>query len=116
VKLRLRHNSIRLRLTRSDVDQFQRSGRVEDLVEFPQASLVFSLESSSGAKVIQASFVEGHLAVLVPSEQGQAWVTKAEVGMEGMFQGLSILIEKDWPCLHRGLTEDEDTFARPLAD
>jgi hypothetical protein len=113
VKLRLRHNSVRLRLTRSDVDQFQRFGRVKDLVEFPQASLVFSLESSGDAEVIQASFVDGHLAILVPPEQGHAWVANGEVGMEGVFQGLSILIEKDWPCLHRGVTEDEDTFSRP---
>src|SRR5271165_1377378 len=100
MKLRLRHNSIRLRLTRSEVDQFQRSGRVQETVEFPQAPLVFSLKSSSDVQTVSASFVDGHLSVAVPLEQGRAWANTEEVGIEAVFQGLSILIEKDWPCLH----------------
>jgi HSP20 family molecular chaperone IbpA len=113
MKLRLRHNSIRLRLTRSEVNQFQHSGLVQETVEFPRASLVFSLESSRDAETISASFADGRLSVAVPRQQGSAWATTEEVGMEAEFQGLSILIEKDWPCLHPSATKDEDTFARP---
>ena len=113
MKLRLRHNSIRLRLTRSEVDQFQRSGQVQETLDFPQTPLVFSLESSPDAETISASFLGGRLSVAVPLAQGRAWATTEEVGFEGVFKGLSILIEKDWPCLHPSATEDADTFARP---
>jgi HSP20 family molecular chaperone IbpA len=113
MKLRLRHNSIRLRLTRSEVDRLQGSGLVEESVDFPQSRFVFSLESGSDVREISASFVDGRLSVTVPSEQCHAWATTEEVGIDAQFQGLSILIEKDWPCLHPSATEDADTFARP---
>ncbi len=113
MKLRLRHNSIRLRLTRSDVDRLQRSGQVRETVEFPHKPLVFSLESSRDAETISASFVDGCLSVTVPLEQSRAWASTEEVGIEAEYQGLSILIEKDWPCLHPSAREDADTFARP---
>ncbi|MGA7409956.1 MAG: hypothetical protein WBW33_05685 [Bryobacteraceae bacterium] len=113
MKLRLRHNSIRLRLTRSEVDRLQQSGRVQETVQFPQTPFVFSLESASDAEAVSASFVDGHLSVAVPQELCRAWATTEEVGIDAEFQGLSILIEKDWPCLHPSATEDADTFARP---
>ena len=113
MKLRLRHNSIRLRLTRSEVDRLQRSGQVQETVEFPQTPLIFALESSRDVETVSASFVDGRLSVAVPLEQSRAWATTEEVGLEAEFQGLSILIEKDWPCLHPSATEDADTFARP---
>jgi hypothetical protein len=113
MKLRLRHNSIRLRLTRSEVDRLQHSGHVQETVEFPQTPFIFSLEAASNAERVSASFVEGRLSVAVPREQCRAWASTEEVGIDAEFQGLSILIEKDWPCLHPSATEDADTFARP---
>lgn len=113
MKLRLRHNSIRLRLTRSEVDRLQHSGRVQEIVEFPQTPFVFTLESSRDVNTVSASFADGHIAVTIPLDRGRAWATTEEVGIEADFQGLSILIEKDWPCLHPSATEDADTFARP---
>ncbi len=113
MKLRLRHNSIRLRLTRSEVDRLQHSGQVQETVEFPKTPFVFSLESASDVETISASFADGRLSVSVPLEQSRAWAATEEVGIEAEFQGLSILIEKDWPCLHPSATEDADTFARP---
>jgi hypothetical protein len=113
MKLRMRHNSVRLRLTRSDVDQLQRAGRIQETVEFPQTPLIFSLEVSQDVNDIRAAFVDGRMTVTIPLEQGRVWATSEEVGMEGEFQGLSLLIEKDWPCLHQTTAENDDTFARP---
>lgn len=113
MKLRLRHNSIRLRLTRSEVDRLQHSGQVQERVEFPQAPFIFSLESARAVEAVSASFIDGRLSVFVPQEQCRAWATTEEVGIDAEFRGLTILIEKDWPCLHPSATEDADTFARP---
>ena len=113
MKLRMRHNSIRLRLTRSDVDRLQGAGWVEETVEFPQMPLIFKLEVSSDVDAFRASFVDGRVTVTIPLEQGRHWALTEEVGMVADFQGLSLLIEKDWPCLHQTEGENEDTFPRP---
>ncbi len=113
MKLRMRHNSIRLRLSRIDVDQIQSAGWVEETVEFPQAPLMFKLEVSRDVDAAQASFIDGRVIVTVPLEQGRRWAASEEVGIEAEFQGLSLLIEKDWPCLHQTEGDNEDTFARP---
>jgi hypothetical protein len=113
MKLRLRHNSIRLRLTRSEVDRLQDCGQVQETVEFPQTQFIFSLESANDVDKVSASLIDGRLSVSVPQEHCRAWATTEEVGIDAEFRGLTILIEKDWPCLHPSATEDADTFARP---
>jgi hypothetical protein len=111
MKLRLANNSVRLRLTRSEVDQFLDTGLAEEAVDFPNTPLVFMLHSSSDCRSMQATFVNGWITVTVPDAAGKTWAGSDQVGMEGSHHGVSILIEKDWQCLHAA--GDEDAFPRP---
>lgn len=115
MKLRLRHNSLRLRVGRSEVASFLESGIVEDSVEFPSMPLVYILHSSDECKEIQASFMNGWVTVSVPKEQGRDWAAGDLVGMQNKYRGISIVIEKDWECtrpLEEG-EEDENADAYP---
>ncbi|MEQ1764007.1 MAG: hypothetical protein ABL984_12795, partial [Pyrinomonadaceae bacterium] len=49
MKLRIRGNSVRLRLTQSEVDQLSRTGKISESVEFGVASPGFSYQLSSTA-------------------------------------------------------------------
>lgn len=116
MKLRLRHNSIRMRLSRSELESFKESGLAEDSVEFPSTPLVYILNSSDECKEIQASFNNGWITVNVPAAMGRKWAESDQVGIENKYRGISILIEKDWACLERRPGDEEentDTFPRP---
>lgn len=121
MKLRLRDNSIRMRLTRSEVQKAGAGGEVTATVPFPRgARLDYVLESSSAATVPSARLSGFALIVSVPESQLVRWANSDEVSIAavqaiGDDQTLSILVEKDFACLAPREGEDEsDMFAHPL--
>lgn len=119
MKLRIRGNSVRLRLSRSEVEAFARDGRVEDSARFgPGASLSYALERSSGGAV--SARLEGvGVVVSIPGEMAATWCESEQVGIEGEHpcgegESLKILVEKDFTCLKTRSGEDEsDAFPNP---
>ena len=120
MKLRIHGNSLRLRLTQSEVAQFSKTGFVEDSVQFtPGVSFAYTLESSSSIRAPQVSFQNGWLKFQVPAAVGVEWFTTDRVGISGdqpleSGRHLSILIEKDFQCLHGDLERDPDAYPNPI--
>ena len=119
MKLRLSGNSLRLRLNQGEVAQFSKTGYVEETVHFgPGVSLAYVLESSTRIDVPRAHYRNGELRIQIPAAAGQDWVTTDRVDVSGQQsleggQQLSILIEKDFQCLHDG-EQDADAYPHPL--
>lgn len=110
MKLRIRGNSIRLRLLKSEVANLRGTGVVADSTEFPGGSkLTYRIAWEPEAASVSASFVNDVLSVHVPKAELLAWAEDEEkVGIEAEADGLSILIEKDFVCLTR--TDDPDNL------
>jgi hypothetical protein len=120
MKLRIQGNSLRLRLSQSEVAQFSKTGFVEDGVQFaPGANFAYTLESSSNIPAVQASYQNGWLRIQVPAAAGIEWFTTDRVGLSAeqpleSGKHLSILIEKDFQCLHGDVDRDPDAYPNPL--
>ena len=124
MKLRIRGNSIRLRLTKTEIVQFADTGRVEETVEFglSQTALSYQLYTTSDAETIRAKFEDNCLYILVPKPDAENWINSEKVGIEagqplGDNKYLRLLLEKDFACLTDRTDEDEtDAFPNPLAN
>ena len=122
MKLRIQGNSLRLRLSQSEVSQFSKTGFVEDSIQFgPGTAFAYALESMSSLASPQALFSNGWLRIQVPGAEATDWARSDRVGMEGdqpleSGKRLSILIEKDFQCLHGGEARDPDAFPNPLEE
>ena len=115
MKLRFHNNTLRLRLSQSDVAELEETGMVECRITFtPQQSLVYSV-AACPVPEISATINENRVNVLVPRVLAKRWIHSSEVGIEGASPSLNILIEKDFQCLHRESPEDTDSFPNPLA-
>jgi uncharacterized protein DUF7009 len=120
MKLRMQGNSLRLRLNQQDVAQFSKTGYVEEGIDFGGgAALSYVLESSSKIETPHAIFRGGQLRIQMPASAGHDWVTTDRVGVSGEQtlaggKQLSILIEKDFQCIHRDEAEP-DGYPNPLA-
>jgi hypothetical protein len=120
MKLRIRGSSLRLRLTRTEVERLAGAeGSVEDTVRFaPATSLTYRVRRAE-THAACASFDGATVDVLVPSATVIAWASSDQVGFEaeqsvGDGPPLRILVEKDWTCLTaRTGEEDVDTFPNP---
>jgi len=123
VKLRLLDDSIRLRLSRSDVVAASDQGLVEGQTRFPGgASFTFALEALARGAA-HASYAADRLVVGLPAEDIAAWASddaavslQAEVPLADGGR-LKLLVEKDFQCLTGNPDEDQsDLYTNPEAD
>jgi hypothetical protein len=127
MKLRMRGDSIRLRLTQGEVTALVEKGLVEEHVTFgPGVSLTYAIatDSKTGSKV-EAILEKGtptRVVIRAPEPLVHAWAKDPkEVGFEaaqdvGAAEGktLRILVEKDFACLVERPHEDNaDAFPNP---
>lgn len=113
MKLRISGNSVRLRLKPSEVAEIETAGYVEERVEFaPDSFLVYSLRASTSSTVPTASYTDGRLEVRIPQAMAHQWASSSEVAIEAQQDVLSILIEKDFRCVHKDASES-DVYPNP---
>jgi len=123
MKLRIRGNTLRLRLSQAEVEQLERTGRVEDATGFgPGRRLVYALQASGTATQLSAHYEKDTITVLVPETLAGTWIGTDQVSLEGeqptgTDDTLAVLVEKDFKCLHReGDAADADAFPHPRAN
>lgn len=122
MKLRIRDNSIRLRLTRTEVDVVRERGILRASLAFPSGqSLEYVLESSPASVAPTAEFEGGRVLIRLPESAVLEWAGSEQVGIVGEQPvdnevTLKILVEKDFACLSPREDEDEaDMFEHPEA-
>ncbi len=120
MKLRIRDNSIRLRLTRGEVDALGKDGPVAARTAFPGGrSFEYRVESSPASVRPEAFLSDSGITVRVPQKSARAWATGDEISLAGDVpldggECLRILVEKDFACLVARDGEDEsDMFVHP---
>jgi hypothetical protein len=123
MKLRIKGNSLRLRVARSEVEKLLRRERLEESIQFaaqPDAKLTYALEQTSSVSAPTVRYTEGEVTVFLPSGLADAWCSSNTVGISehvslGAFGTLELLIEKDFACLDRSDDDNQDTFENPHA-
>lgn len=120
MKLRILDNSIRLRLTRTEVETVSSEGLVRGRVHFNGANFFeYVFESSPATVAPEARISNNVMTVRVPNADVQEWAESEQVSISAeqlLDDGnqLKILIEKDFACLAPRDGEDEsDMFPHP---
>ncbi len=121
MKLRIRGDSVRLRLSQSETVELAEAGAVTDSVGFSAGDrLEYGLEIGDVSAPV-ASFDRAGIRVKLPVDAVRKWLEPQEVTISaeqalGAGGVLSILIEKDFACLApREGEEDSDAFPNPQA-
>lgn len=120
MKLRILDNSVRLRLSQSEVQQLKVEQQVTASVHFPgQQALSYRVIHQNKLETISLSYDNQQITLAVPSAKIIAWADSDQITIkaenelpEG--QVLRILLEKDFKCLTTRAHEDEsDMFPHP---
>ena len=122
MKLRIRDNSVRLRLTQGEVDDLRDNGVVSARTAFPGGrDFRYEVESSPASVKPGAFLSDSKVTVRLPESAVRAWANSDQVSIAGEQQHkngekLVILVEKDFQCLAPREGEDEsDMFPHPQA-
>ena len=84
VKLRIRDNSVRLRLTRGEVDALRTDGIVSARTLFPGGrEFGYSVESSPAVVSPGAFFSDNTITVRLPETTVLAWATTEQISIVG---------------------------------
>jgi hypothetical protein len=122
MKLRIKGDSIRLRLTQGEVQQLADRGEVEERTRFGAGrELIYRLKRDAGAKVLNAVSIGTEIEVRVPAAMASEWCSTNLEGLaatQAIAPGaqLRIAVEKDYACLTVREGEDEsDNYPHPAA-
>ena len=121
MKLRVRGNSIRLRLTQTEVARIAAGEPVEERTVFAaDARFAYRFETDATLDAPVARYRDGTMCIAWPKEDAVAWATSERVGLAASCAipdgALQLAVEKDFACLApRAGGEDIDTFPHPRA-
>lgn len=115
MKLRITHNSIRIRIQKSELTALMQKEVIEDHVNFPGGNrLQFSL-AKSPIEDVKVDLNGPHVLVQISSAIATAWAESDQVSIEKYIslenaETLHLLVEKDFPCADRPDEDKSETF------
>lgn len=121
MKIRILGNSIRLRLSQTEVKEILETGRVQQTIRFGTSArqqLHYALQKAD-IPIINATYNDDEICVQIPRKMADDWASSNEVSLETHVpideeETLRILVEKDFQCIDARKGEDEsDLFPNP---
>lgn len=114
MKIRIKDNSIRFRLTQSEVAELDKNGIISSYTEFPNQTFTYAIERTK-EDAFSAAFSENRMVLRMPAPMVHEWVSSDRVGFDGQSGKIKILIEKDFVCLDNTLEDQSDNYPNPNA-
>jgi hypothetical protein len=112
MKIRIKGNSLRYRLSKSDVERFCSVGYIEEITDFGSQQLIYALQRG-GHDGLEATFDNNKITVTMPATMASEWDQTDRVGFDGQDNKLTLLIEKDFQCLDNVVEDQSDNYPHP---
>lgn len=112
MKIRIKDNSVRFRLTQSEVALLGKTGLVSCTTEFMNRPFIYKIESTED-KEMSVSFIENQIVLKMPQAQVKEWVSTDRVGFDGQSGLVKVLIEKDFVCIDNSAEDQSDNYPNP---
>lgn len=118
MKIRIQGNSIRIRLSKSEVDKLVNEGIVEEKTSFGNTSFGYCLKKSDGITALTASYKNDRITMEVPASLLLDWPVNQVVGFDANMrisetETLYLLVEKDFKCLDNTTEDQSDNYENP---
>jgi hypothetical protein len=119
MKLRIHDDTIRLRLTQSEVSRIAAGLGVESVCRFPDRAVLTYALVVADTSAIAARLCDGRVEVTLPRNDATRWATSNNVALQRDARdngGLQILVEKDFACIEpRDGDDAADLYPNPKA-
>jgi hypothetical protein len=114
MKIRIKGNSLRYRLTKSDVARFSIEGYIEESIDFGNLALTYALQKNN-LNNLSVIFENNKITLFMPEYMVKEWTRTGKVGFEYAENGMFLLLEKDFKCLDNVAEDQSDNYPNPLA-
>ncbi len=118
MKLRIKGNSIRYRLTKSDVNKLANTGYLEEKTLFGNSAFVYALQTDANTKSLSAALQANKITLFVSDNFVKDWPQNEIVGIDNKIEekendSLYLLLEKDFVCLDETTEDQSDNYPNP---
>ncbi len=119
MKLRIKGDSIRYRLSISDLNTFAEKGYLEERTHVGNMVFIYALLKSDDDAELTAKLDNNKIFLYMPASWVPEWVETNKVGYDNRLSlpnggELYLLIEKDFKCLDETTEDQSDNFDNPL--
>ncbi|GAB4494687.1 MAG: hypothetical protein OHK0019_21740 [Saprospiraceae bacterium] len=122
MKIRIKGNFVRYRLTQTEVKTLAETGFLEEETHFGAGQKFgYALTAKAGISGLQASFENGKITMFIPADFAKKWWNEERVGFENEVEiapgvSLKLLLEKDFACLDHTDEDQSDNYPNPNAE
>ncbi|MFI5161754.1 MAG: DUF7009 family protein [Sphingobacteriales bacterium] len=111
MKIRIKGNSLRYRLSMSDVARFARDGYIGEVVDFGKTRLIYALQKGSNDR-LEAEFMNNKIVVFMPQSWAEELIRTDRVGFDQKGP-VYLLVEKDFQCIDNVAEDQSDNYPNP---
>lgn len=112
MKIRIKGNSLRYRLTKGDMSTLEKKGELEEFTNFAGQTLVYSLKTTKNP-VLSADFIGNKITLNMPVDMVTEITHTDKVGFQNTYGDLYLLVEKDFTCLDNVEEDQSDNYPNP---
>lgn len=112
MKIRIKDNSVRFRLTQSEVAELGKNGKISSTTQFIDRPFIYSIEKTEDAE-LSSAFIDNIMVLKMPETMIAEWISTDRVGFDGQSGPVKILVEKDFVCIDNTLEDQSDNYPNP---
>lgn len=118
MKVRIKGNSVRIRVSKSEVEKFATIGYLEEQTCFGDNALIYALQAKPTGDELSADFINGKITMYVPEALVKDWPVNDTTGFDANMPtsvsgNLYLLLEKDFICLDATVEDQSDNYENP---
>lgn len=118
MKLRIKGNSIRIRLTKTEVSTIATTGYLEEETLFGNNKFVYALQRVDEGNTLTAALEQNKITMFVPATLTSDWPSNDIISFEANIplaenKTLYLLLEKDFVCLDHTNEDQSDNYENP---
>ena len=118
MKLRIKGNSLRYRLSKSEVLKLAATGYLEEQTVFGTNKFVYALQRVDAGNELSATLNQQKITMFVPAQLIKDWPGNDVVGFSANLSltdnnSLYLLLEKDFICLDETTEDQSDNYENP---
>lgn len=120
MKIRIKGNTIRYRLSKIEVEEFSNKGYLEECTEFRSASFKYALCAAKDLQQLDADMSQNKITVYFPEHLKNEWFTSEQVGYKNSIntpsgESMLLLVEKDFACIDNVDEDQSQNYPNPNA-
>ena len=117
MKIRIRGNSVRFRLTRNEVEHLCREKSIEERTNFPNLDFIYEVKVSA-TKHLDIHFANNKISLQISEALLENWDTNNSVGFSHSVassngETIDLLLEKDFTCLEDRGEDESNNYPNP---